>query len=334
MPDRAIARRALLQRAGWSQAKVEFLAGDASDRRYERLTKGAETAVLMDAPSGKGDDPAVFLAVAEHLLELGLSAPKLMASDLTEGFLLLEDFGDALYARILTENPRLEGPLYACATSALVQLQAAPAMRDIPDLSAREWAQAAALSLTAYRAAAIGQEAETGDFVTCLGALIEAQEKQHKVMVLRDFHAENLIWLPHRTGAAQVGLLDFQLAQMGHPVYDLVSLVQDARRDVRPETANALGQQFCSATGLAFADYDSAVAVWGAQRALRIIGVFARLAVQHGKTGYLTLLPRVWGHLQENLRHPQLTGLKKLCDQILPVPDLAICERIRQKAKH
>jgi hypothetical protein len=332
MPDRLMARRALLQRAGWGGATAVFLAGDASDRRYERLTRGDETAVLMDAPPGKGDDPAVFLAVADHLLALDLSAPRLIAGDLTQGFVLLEDFGDALYARLLANQPDMEETLYACALDALARLWAAPAMPDIPDLSARDWAKAAALALTDYRAAATGDAAPTADFVACLSGLIAAQDTQLKVMVLRDFHAENLIWLPHRTGAARVGLLDFQLAQMAHPVYDVVSLLQDARRDVQADTVNAVRQQFCTITGQTAADYDRAVAVWGAQRALRIIGVFARLAVQGGKTGYLNLLPRVWGHLQENLRHPQLTELKMLCDQLLPAPDAAVCERIHQKA--
>ncbi|MGL4321610.1 MAG: aminoglycoside phosphotransferase family protein [Paracoccaceae bacterium] len=333
MPDRLMARRALLQRAGWGDAVAEFLAGDASDRRYERLKLGATTAVLMDAPPGKGDDPAVFLAVADHLLALGLSAPRLIAGDLPHGFVLLEDFGDDLYARLLAKQPGMEQRLYTSALDALARLWAAPAMRNIPDLSARDWAEAAALALTAYRAAATGKEAPTADLIACLSPLIMAQETLPKVMVLRDFHAENLIWLPHRKGAARVGLLDFQLAQMGHPVYDVVSLVQDARRDVQTETVNSLRQQFCMITGQTTADHDRAVAVWGAQRALRIMGVFARLAMQSGKTGYLDLMPRVWGHLQENLRHPLLSDLKMLCDQLLPEPDPAVREHIRQKAK-
>jgi aminoglycoside/choline kinase family phosphotransferase len=147
-------------------------------------------------------------------------------------------------------------------------------------------------------------------------------------MILRDFHAENLIWLPDRHGAARAGLLDFQLAQMGHPVYDLVSLVQDARRDVAPATRQALIRQFCDGAGLTQADCDRALAIWGAQRALRILGVFARLAGVQGKTGYLSLLPRVWGHLQHNLLHPDLAALRRLVDAHLPAPDAGLQARL------
>lgn len=332
MPDRAQARRALLHSAGWGDAVPAFLAGDASDRTYDRLTLPGRTAVLMDAPPEKGDDPAVFLAVAAHLLNLGLSAPRLIASDIGNGFLVLEDFGDAVFARVLTADPVLEASLYMAAVQALDQLQKSPPMPDLPSLSAEEWAAAAAFALTHYRAAIIGAPVDQTVFLTCLSDLIEGENAMGNVMILRDFHAENLIWLPDRHGVARVGVLDFQLAQMGHPLYDVISLLQDARRDVQPVTDQRIRRHFCDARGMTEMAFETAAAVWGAQRALRILGVFTRLAVQSGKTSYLALMPRVWGHLQANLRHPALSPLQKICDALLPEPSSANLATIRHKA--
>ncbi|MFM2390469.1 MAG: hypothetical protein RLZZ437_2024 [Pseudomonadota bacterium] len=332
MPDRTAALQTMLQQAGWGTASSAFLAGDASDRSYARLTLGDKTAVLMDAPPGKGDDPATFLAVAAHLCGLGLSAPRMLAQDLTAGYLLLEDFGDAVFARVLLGDPGLEPSLYATAIDALVKLQSGPAMAGLPCLSPQDWAQAAAFAFDHYRAALTDEAADQAPFVQCLTDLIAGHGTGPHVMIQRDFHAENLIWLPGRTGAARAGLLDFQLAQMGHPVYDLISLVQDARRDVQPDTAIQVMHRFCDSTGLSAQACETACAVWGAQRALRIIGIFARLALQSGKTGYLALLPRVWGHLQTNLQHPALQPLQHICAALLPAPTPATLAAIKQKA--
>ncbi len=332
MPDRDAAKAAFLQSAGWGDAARRFLAGDASDRSYERLTLADRRAVLMDAPPGKGDDPAAFLAVADHLLGIGLSAPRLLAKDLTAGFLLLEDFGDAVFARVIGDDPAKEMPLYTVATDALITLQSAPPLAGIPDLGAADWAKAAAFALDWYRFAATGLRIDTTGFVQCLVDLIARHGDGPRVMVLRDYHAENLIWLPGRAGAARAGLLDFQLAQMAHPVYDLVSLLQDARRDVGMATVLRAKQQFCAATGVPEQGFDLAYAVWGAQRALRIIGIFARLCLVGGKSGYLHLIPRVWAHLQGNLAHPALRPLARICDDLLPRPSPDVLGKIAAQA--
>jgi N-acetylmuramate 1-kinase len=141
-----------------------------------------------------------------------------------------------------------------------------------------------------------------------------------RVLILRDFHAENLLWLPERVGLARVGLLDFQLGQLGQPGYDLVSLLQDARRDVSGETETAMIRRFAEARGAGPDDFAAEYAVLGAQRALRILGVFVRLALVAGKTGYLRLIPRVWGQLQRNLAHPALADLQQVCKAVLPPP--------------
>jgi N-acetylmuramate 1-kinase len=328
MADRTAAKLAFLEAAGWGAARRQFLAGDASDRSYERLFRGPDQAVLMDAPPGKGDDPADFVAVADHLRRIGLSSPRVLAKDLAHGFLLLEDFGDGVFARLIEDEPAREGLLYAVATDALIALQAAPPMAGIPDLGAGDWAQAAAFALDWYRFAAMGQRVDTAHFVRCLGDLIGRYGDGPRVMVLRDFHAENLIWLPERADAARAGLLDFQLAQMGQPVYDLVSLLQDARRDVGTETDAATKRQFCDASGQSEQAFALSYAVWGAQRALRIIGIFARLCLVANKPGYLRMMPRVWGHLQQSLAHPAMRPLAQLCDDLLPAPSNGVLAAI------
>jgi N-acetylmuramate 1-kinase len=332
MSDRAAAKLVFLQAAGWGEARRQFLAGDASDRSYERLFRGAARAVLMDAPPGKGDDPADFIAVADHLLRIGLSAPRLLAKDLAHGFLLLEDFGDAVFARLIDSDSSQERLLYGVAADALIALQAEPPLVGIADLGARDWAQAAAFALDWYRFAAIGQRVDTAPFVRCLGDLIGRYGDGPRVMVLRDYHAENLVWLPDRVDAARAGLLDFQLAQMGQPVYDLVSLLQDARRDVGVATVAQVKQQFRDACGQSEQAFSLAYAVWGAQRALRILGVFARLCLIADKPGYLRLMPRVWGHLQHNLAHPALRPLAQICDDLLPAPSAGVLASIAAQA--
>lgn len=330
MTDRKHLSQQFLDQAGWGDAERRFLAGDASDRSYDRLRRGSETAVLMDAPPGKGDDPASFLAIAGHLLGLGLSAPRCLAQDLTHGFLLLEDLGDGLFARLIEADPSREPELYSAATDVLVTLQQATAPSGVQDLTAADWAEAACMVLDWYRFAITGERADPKAFLACLTELLQRHADGPRVLILRDYHAENLLWLPDRTGAARVGLLDFQLAQMGQPGYDLVSLLQDARRDVSAETEAAMIRHFREMTGMG-PEFSESYAVLGAQRALRILGIFARLCLSGGKPGYLPLMPRVWGQLQRNLSHPTLLPLRRICETLLPPPSPENLTRIGEQ---
>jgi N-acetylmuramate 1-kinase len=325
---RATLAQDFLSGAGWDDAIRTSLAGDASDRRYERLHRGRRSAVLMDAPPGKGDDPADFIRIGRHLTRIGLSAPRLLADDLHNGFLLLEDLGDGLYARLLARDRALEALLYAAAADTLVHLQARPAPPELPDLSAHDWAEAAAFAPGWYGFAVTGTRPDTKDLVACLTDLITRHADSPRILILRDFHAENLLWLPRRTGLRRVGLLDFQLGQMGQPGYDLVSLLQDARRDVTPATEAAMIRRFAGATGTDMAGFSPAYAVLGAQRALRILGIFARLCLVAGNPGYLPLIPRVWAHLQRNLAHPALASLGPITASLLPEPTPGHLQRI------
>lgn len=327
MTDRHATSEAFLRNCGWGNAERRFLAGDASDRSYDRLTRGSETAVLMDAPPGRGDDPAAFVAIAGHLRALGLSAPAIIAQDLAQGFLLLEDLGDALFARVIPSDPATEPALYAAATDVLTHLHRHPAPPGLPDLTAQDWAKAAAFAPDWYGLATTGARADTGPFTETLAGLLDAHADGPRVMILRDYHAENLLWLPQRDGLARVGLLDFQLAQMGQPGYDLVSLLQDARRDVPPAVEAAMIRRFAAANGLSDS-FSAAYAVLGAQRALRILGIFARLCLVAAKPQYVALIPRVWGQLQRNLAHPALAPLAAICERLLPAPTPALLERI------
>lgn len=320
MTDRRALSNAFLEAAGWGTATRRFLAGDASDRSYDRLIRGDRTAVLMDAPPGKGDDTATFTAIARHLASIGLSAPAIMAEDHGNGFLLLEDLGDGLFARLILGDPSLEPTLYAAATDVLITLQSHPAPTGLPDLTAQEWATAASFALSWYAFAATGVSSDPAMFETILTDLLLRHADGPRTIILRDYHAENLLWLPERKATARVGLLDFQLAQMGQPGYDLVSLLQDARRDVAPETEAAMIARFCAAKGIDPAAFAPAYATLGAQRTLRILGIFARLSLKGGKPGYVPLIPRVWGQLQRNLAHPSLSPLATICSDLLPEP--------------
>ncbi|MGB8811905.1 MAG: phosphotransferase [Paracoccaceae bacterium] len=329
MSNRSDLSKAFLSKAGWSNARRRFLAGDASDRSYDRLTLGVESAVLMDSPAGKADDPATFVAVADHLRSIGLSSPKILAQDLTNGFLLLEDLGNALYARVILNDPTTEEPLFAAATDVLGHLQTHTAQNNLPNLSTQDWSNAAALALDWYSRAITGIEIDTSGFTSTLAALLDRYADGPRVMILRDYHAENLLWLPERSNLRRVGLLDFQLAQLGQPGYDLVSLLQDARRDVPISIEDAMIRRFVARSGSTAETFAPAYAVLGTQRALRILGVFARLCLDRSKPQYIDLIPRVWGQLQRNLRNPALAPMAKICNDLLPEPTPERLERIR-----
>ena len=288
----------------------------------------------MDAPPGKGDDPAQFLAIARHLSALGLSAPACLYSDLNTGFLLLEDLGDGLYTRLIAHDPTLELPLYAAAVDVLARLQASPPPPDLPNLSAADWAVAAGFAVDWYGFAITGVRAATTDFESVLTDVLHRHADGPRVLILRDYHAENLLWLPDRAGLAKVGLLDFQLGQSGQPGYDLVSLLQDARRDVSGHVSAAMIARFVGSTGAEYRAFETAFAVIGAQRALRILGIFARLCVVEGKPGYLPMIPRVWAHLQQNLAAPALAPLAKICAGLLPEPTAQVLALIGSKCGH
>jgi len=334
MNTRADLINAFVRDARWGDATLAPLAGDASNRRYLRLTRrNGALAVLMDAPPDKGEDTGPFVHIAKHLNQLGLSAPEIFAQDAENGFLLLEDLGDDLYARVLRRDPKIEPELYAAAVDALVALHKSPCPTALLPYDAETTAPLAALAYDWYQFGTDGAcdpEAKAR-FVACFEPILKAFDDDLTVLIQRDYHAENLLWLPERGGVARVGLLDFQDAMRGHPVYDLVSLLQDARRDVSAQTVDTMKSRFMDMSGTSRSDFEAAYAVFGLQRNLRILGVFARLCLRDQKAHYVDFIPRVWGFIQTNLAHPALAQVAECVARDLPAPDTPALAQIREK---
>lgn len=318
---------------GWQDATRVSVAGDASNRRYERLTKAdGASIILMDAPAERGEDVRPFVRIAEYLSNLGLSAPKIYAQNTDAGLLLIEDLGDDLFARVLERDPSLEVPLYAAATDVLVALHRAP-MPKLDAYDTKELLEKAGLAFDWYLTGAAGAECsdQKSRFIEVFQPHCDALSKTPAVLIQRDYHAENLLWLPDRNGVACVGLLDFQDAMAGHPSYDLVSMLQDARRDVTPAVEQEMIARYLASQPQNESDFRKDYAVMGVQRNLRILGVFARLCIRDAKPAYLDYIPRVWALLQRNLSHPALTETASLLDAELPPPIPETIERIRRQ---
>ncbi|MGK7753106.1 MULTISPECIES: aminoglycoside phosphotransferase family protein [unclassified Roseovarius] len=327
--------RDFIERAGWADAVVSHLAGDASNRRYLRLIRPstAQRAVLMDAPPHKGEDVRPFIHIAEYLTGIGLSAPRVLARDEAGGLLLLEDLGDALFASIVPRNPDLENRLYSTAIDVLIHLHA-----QTPPAGLARYDPPAATALSALvfdwyvpGATDTSKPSSRPAFEACVHDLLAEHAADCDVLIQRDYHAQNLLWLPDREGIARVGLLDFQDAMLGHRAYDLVSLLQDARRDVPPELEARMRDRYTLQTGQHPEAFAASYAVLGAQRNLRILGVFARLCIRDCKAHYVDLIPRVWDLLQRDLAHPVLAPLQAILAETLPAPDAALLEKLKSK---
>lgn len=316
--------RPFLRRTDWADAPLAPLAGDASSRRYYRLTGASGPAILMQDPNP--GTVSTFAAIARHLHQSGLSAPRILAEDVKAGLLLLEDLGDDDLARRATAHPTEEPELYAAAVDTLVAFQRITPPAGIPAYSAASMAMmiAPAAEWYARDPGLAGPLAEAA-----LAPLMAVFDTGAMVPCHRDFHAENLLWLPDRTGAARIGLLDFQDAFIGPASYDLASLITDARRDLAPAARTMALTRFAALGNLNPANLARDLAVMGAQRNLRILGIFARLSQLMGKPRYIDLIPRVWAHVQADLAHPDLADLRCLVQDCLPPPDAVHLDRLR-----
>lgn len=323
MHNREQAIRRFLQAQGMGRARRQAMTADASFRAYERLHRpDGSTAILMNAPPDTNESVEIFAGIARTLLGHGYSAPRILAQDTDAGLLLIEDLGDDLYARVCQSRPALEAPLYAAAVDLLADLARRPVPAGTAPYSDAVYRREAAL-LTDWYLRAAGHPADAaaaGAYLDLVSDACAGVAPGAPVLVLRDYHAENLLWLPDRAGLARVGLLDFQDALAGHPAYDLVSLLEDARRDTGAELRQAMTRRYLDASGAAAEAFGHACCAIGAQRNLKIIGIFARLFLRDGKAGYLSLIPRVWGHLQRDLAHPRLDGLRRWVARNVPEP--------------
>lgn len=318
---RLVHATSLLADAGWADAQVDPLTADASARRYLRLTDGDRRAVLMDDPPPGSLAP--YQRMTEWLRTREFHAPRILVADPQHGFLLLEDLGDQLLAKVVQDDPRRTEALYAQVTDLLVALSSHAPPDGLLSLDGAELARQVAL-IDDYADATGGQAGGIPSAIRTLWAELCADAPP--VTGLRDFHAENIVLLADGT----FGILDFQDAVAVHPAYDLVSLLQDARRDIPPAVEEACVARFVAATGVDDAQFRAAYALMGAQRGLRIMGIFTRLCVQSGKPRYLAFMPRVWAGIMRDAAHPALAPLRAaLAD--LPAPTVEIIERIRAR---
>jgi len=288
----------------------------------------------MDAPTETNDGIQPFLNVGEYLLKQGFSAPEAYAKDIQNGLILLEDLGDDLLARVCAQNPALERTVYGASVDTLVALQNCASLPDVPKYEAGDYLREANLLTGWYLPAVTGKPVSTA-MQSEYSALVEQAcaeiEPQPPCLVLRDYHAENLLWLPQRNGVRRIGLLDYQDALIGHPAYDLVSLLEDARRDTDLNLQQDMIDRYLKATGLERRSFLRAYATLGAQRNLKIIGIFSRLCLRDGKCDYLDLISRVWEHLQKDLSHSDLSDMRQWVNRNVPPPDPPALSRIRER---
>jgi aminoglycoside/choline kinase family phosphotransferase len=313
-----------LQANGWGEADCKPLASDASFRRYIRLTQNGQAALLMDAPPPK-ESVSPFIKIAKHLHALGFSAPEIYAEDETHGLLLIEDFGEHTFTRLLL-NGADETALYELATDTLIALHRLPADQAIPgDLASYDqqhlqdeavlWADWYIPAVTGAPMPAAMRKSYVMAWFECFRLL----DNQPQTLVLRDYHVDNLMRLDGRSGVHACGLLDFQDAVKGPSAYDLMSLLEDARRDISDSLRTAiLNRYFNAFPELDRERFETAIAVLGAQRHTKVIGIFTRLCWRDGKSVYLQHIPRVWRLLERSLKHPALSPVVSWLDRNIP----------------
>jgi hypothetical protein len=306
--------RKFLGTSAWGAATCEPLTGDASTRDYFRLRKEGQSAILMDA-SRFLESVGPFIHIDDHLGRLGFSVPAIWARDDEKGFLLLEDFGDETFTRLL-ENRGAPEKLYALATDVLIALHQHP--QAIPR-GLRAYHPEKMLEdieqFLEWRSPAIPEEGHAA-FRTAWREVLLLAHRVPASLLLRDYHVANLMLLPDRAGIRQAGLLDFQDAYRGPITYDLVSLLEDARRDV-PE---ALKEELLARYRAHFPvldrnAFETSLAILAALRHTRVLAIFERLSRRDGKHDYQRLYsPRVERLLQRALSHPMLAGVRRWFD--------------------
>jgi hypothetical protein len=351
--NRSDALERLLEQTGFAGAERNPLPGDASTRRYERLAKDGRRAMLMDAPPSAESQPCppcatpaerralgwnatarlaasrvdAFVAVAAYLEGIGLAPPAVYGADCEAGFAVIEDLGDALFAQVIPHAAD-ETLLYEEAARVLAHAHrtAPPARLEGP--AGASWPlldyDALALEVNADlfvdwlpRAADVRiDDAARARWERVRDGLIDKALGFPRAFTIRDYHAENLLWLPERSALRRVGLLDFQDALRGWRGWDFSMLLHDARRDVSPAAHAAAVRTYLEETGESAAEFERELAVLGAINTMRILGIFSRLAGRDGKTRYLGFMPRMWGHLAGALKHPELGEARDFVESV------------------
>lgn len=322
---------AFLKGTAWETAKKMPITGDASDRRYTRLSfpNGNQVAVLMDARLVAPDSTKSFLAITEFLLTNGYSAPQIYTKNKQGTLLLIEDLGHDLFALISQSNPEMERTVYTGAIELLASLRNCTPPPFLDNYTGNTMALAIDPLFEFYADNSDGKAEIISELEKCLESFCTGSP----VIALRDFHAENLLWLPRRDGVKKVGLIDYQDAVLAHPAYDLASLLRDVRRDVSPELVELLLTKYINATAENPDSFRAAFAIQSVQRNLRILGIFAKLCIISEKQSYVALIPRVWQNLLLDLSHPALAKLNALIMSAIPAPTSEKLDRLRLLCK-
>lgn len=301
----------LLKNTPWQDWNADPIAGDASTRSYHRLTStSCNSVILMQDPSGGTE---TFAKIARYLTNHGFAAPEIFYHDALAGTMVLTDLGSTDAADHISTSPGDEQTVYSTIADLLIELHACDPPPNIPQMTPTTASLMVDLAAIHYAQA----PAITSELQHIVLQAYQAHVPEKLTFSLRDFHAQNLIWRPELTGRARLGLLDFQDACLAPVGYDLMSMIRDVRRDVSPDIARTLIDRVRSEI-----DHpsDAHLACVGAQRNLRILGVFARL-IAGGKPQYHALLPRVWRQLHIDLAHPALHDLRVFVSRHLPKPE-------------
>jgi aminoglycoside/choline kinase family phosphotransferase len=324
--DRQDLIETFLRKAGWQDAKRWRLAGDASFRKYDRVEKDGRRVVLMDAPPPQ-EDVRPFVRIARHLHARGFSVPEVLAEDPDAGLLLLEDLGDDTYTRLLLAGVD-EPMLYGNAVDALIALHRRPENDAVPpgvipygaDRLLEEAGRIHSWYLRLVGAAPL-PAADVAAFEAIWNDLLPVAWQAPTSLILFDYHVDNLMLLKDRNGMHACGILDFQDAISGPITYDLMSLLEDARRDVSQPTIALMKQRYLAAfPGIDPVAFARSWAVMAAQRHLRVIGTFARLKLRDNKPLYLQHMPRLWRYMDRCLAEPLLHPLRDWIDRHVPPP--------------
>jgi len=323
-PDnRDLARAGFLRRTGRKYAELRPLPVDASFRRYFRLAGSQPPVLLMDAPPPR-EDVRPFIRIARHLAGLGLSPPCIHEVDEAAGFAIIEDFGEGTYSRLLDRGMDA-APLFEAATDALVLLHTHPAGAavDAPAYDTAKLLDEVGELPEWYGLAIAGTPLPPGESVAFLGlwrALLESMPPPEMGLVLLDYHVDNLMWLPGRSGAAASGLLDFQDARFGPKAYDLLTLLRNERRGIDPALSDALYARYMAAARPADPEgFGLWYRILAAQRYTKVVGRFARLTLRDNRDGYLRYLPRFTRLLADSFDgEPLLAPILAELDAMLP----------------
>ncbi|MFL2788273.1 MAG: aminoglycoside phosphotransferase family protein [Paracoccaceae bacterium] len=320
----------LLQKNDLLCAPTEKITSDASNRKYQRLTKGNKTVILMDSNPEENEPVNNFIYFTNFLRKHNFSAPKIYDSDIPNGLLLLEDLGARNFADILKVTPKVETNIYKEAVNQLIMIQSKGTPKQAKPYSTEILVEEALL-FTEWYLGEVNSSRLSKQFTSLLTPLLKKIDQTKPTLVLRDFHAENLIWINSRKNFKRVGLLDYQDALIGHPAYDIASLLKDARRDVSIEVRDEMMSHYLEKTkhnkDLFLRDYS----ILSAQRNLKIIGIFSRLSIRDKKNNYIKLIPRVWKNLENDFLHPDLENLSKFINSVAPYPNVNILKNLYQE---